>query len=386
MSRGRRLIRALKTVHLWIGLILGLHFVLIATTGAIYIFQPELSAFGKRHLKSTPGDVGPDRVVEAVRAQYPDWQPNGLEFPTANSPFYAAYLPPEDDSETVYFWTDVLIDPGTGNVVGEIDNAGWNIHGLLQIAIQLHIHLCAGETGRLFVDYSVAVFTVTLLIGTVLWWPGIRRFGHGFVMRLRRNRFVANYDWHRVTGILALPFLLVMAITGLLWGFPEVVRPVVFAVCGETPTPPFDAQRLQSSDPADANTNALPLSAFAERARSTLPDSRLLSIWVDADPRGTAHAYLKVGRTPYPEGTAQEVYFDKYTGDVLHVSDHRELSMAESLMETWSYPLHYGSFGGLPTKILYLLATLAVVGLYVTGVVMWWIKRKKRRLGHSVTR
>ncbi len=34
-------------------------------------------------------------------------------------------------------------------------------------------------------------------------------------------------------------------------------------------------------------------------------------------------------------------------------------------------PLHYGTFSGLPTRILYIFVGLAPTFLFVTGFVMW---------------
>lgn len=374
----RVLLRTLRKVHLGIGLVLGLHFCLIATTGALYTFEPELSALARQHFVVTAGNVGPDRATEAIQAKYPEWKNDGLRFPTADFPFYSAYLIGDKEPENTFFWTDVYVDPGSGRVLGEIDNGDWNLAGLLQVAVQLHIRLCAGEAGRQFVDFSILFFVLTLIVGAVLWWPGMRRFGHGFKLRLHRNAFVADYDWHRITGILATPLLLVMACTGLLWAFPEVVKPLVYWVCLESPPSPDAAAPLESAVPANA-VPVLPLSELQARAQKEFADSELTSIWIDPRPNGVAQAYLRNGTWPPPEGTTQMIVFDKYSGEVLRIEDSRTLSSAESLIEVWAHPLHYGSFGGLTTKILYALAALAVNGLYVSGVGMWWIKRRKKR-------
>jgi len=81
---------------------------------------------------------------------------------------------------------------------------------------------------------------------------------------------------------------------------------------------------------------------------------------------------------PAPGGYRQEVLLDKYSGKVLTVNDTNTMSPAGQFLEVWTHPLHYGSFGGIVTKVPYLLATLAVVGLYVTGILVWWTKHRKK--------
>lgn len=375
-------IRLLRKLHLFIGLFVGLHFCLIATTGAIFVFEPEIAAWSRRNLVSTPGDVGADRAAAEIRAAHPEWLGDGLSFPTEDSPFYRAYLGDAEDPESVFFWTDVLVDPGTGRIVAEIDNSGWNVAGLLQVSIQLHIRLCAGEVGRRIVDCSVTLFVVSLISGLVLWWPGFRKFFRTFQLRLRRNAFTINFDWHRLTGFLAAPLLLVMALTGLLWAFPSVVRPLIYLACFETPaeeSPPQEA----TSVPPSSDATPLSLEQIARRAQERFLDSRLSFVTIGAQPTGTARAFLEIGDFPSPGGVSQEIVFDKYSGEILQTSDQRDLEGAESFIEVWAHPLHYGWFGGLPVKVLYVLATLAVDGLFATGVAMWWIKSRKKRNAES---
>ncbi|MEH7464631.1 PepSY-associated TM helix domain-containing protein [Bacillus thuringiensis] len=55
--------------------------------------------------------------------------------------------------------------------------------------------------------------------------------------------------------------------------------------------------------------------------------------------------------------------------------------------QTWLKPLHTGMFGGVFTKVLYVIAGLTPSILMFTGTYMWLHKKKnKRKLKHfSVT-
>ncbi|MEH2423610.1 MAG: PepSY-associated TM helix domain-containing protein [Nostoc sp.] len=39
-------------------------------------------------------------------------------------------------------------------------------------------------------------------------------------------------------------------------------------------------------------------------------------------------------------------------------------------------PLHYGTFGGLPTRILYVFVGLTPLILFITGFVMWQYRKR----------
>ncbi|MHC5613436.1 MAG: PepSY domain-containing protein, partial [Nostoc sp.] len=42
-------------------------------------------------------------------------------------------------------------------------------------------------------------------------------------------------------------------------------------------------------------------------------------------------------------------------------------------------PLHYGTFGGLPTRILYVFVGVAPLVLFVSGFLMWWYPYRAKR-------
>lgn len=85
----------------------------------------------------------------------------------------------------------------------------------------LHSRLLADEPGEWLVLGSTIAFVVIALFSIVLWWPknmkGLKAhttlakiFGTGVSLKRR------NYDLHVVVGIFALPFLMILAMTGLM--------------------------------------------------------------------------------------------------------------------------------------------------------------------------
>ncbi|MEH2180741.1 PepSY-associated TM helix domain-containing protein [Nostoc sp.] len=60
---------------------------------------------------------------------------------------------------------------------------------------------------------------------------------------------------------------------------------------------------------------------------------------------------------------------------VLRVDNILEILLGDRILNSFT-PLHYGTFGGLPTPILYVFVGLAPLILFITGFVMWWYRRK----------
>jgi uncharacterized iron-regulated membrane protein len=73
------------------------------------------------------------------------------------------------------------------------------------------------------------------------------------------------------------------------------------------------------------------------------------------------------------------VYLDQYTGKVLRVRNSRSLSVGDAVMDAFN-PLHFGTFGGLPTRILYIFVGIAPTILFFTGFVMWRYRYRSKLL------
>lgn len=81
------------------------------------------------------------------------------------------------------------------------------------------------------------------------------------------------------------------------------------------------------------------------------------------------------------------VGLDRYSGKVLsvHKVESPTIGMRLLMMIT---ALHFGTFGGLPTRILYIFVGLTLAVLFVTGLVLWqrrrWAEaRKKEAMWHQ---
>jgi uncharacterized iron-regulated membrane protein len=71
---------------------------------------------------------------------------------------------------------------------------------------------------------------------------------------------------------------------------------------------------------------------------------------------------------------------DQYSGKLLAGIRKNEIPHAAQLY-LLAYPIHIGSFCGLPTKILAAITSLGLVAMSVTGIWMWWQRRPRGKTG-----
>jgi uncharacterized iron-regulated membrane protein len=257
--------------------------------------------------------------------------------------------------------------------------------GFNGLMFDLHVYLLSGEIGltdeigiKIVGAVGIALFII-LLTGVYLWWPGLRRWASGFKVRFRRERYVRNNDYHKVVGIVAVPVLALIALTGVAFGFHETSKSVWYAVTFTEPPPEFPEEPPEAEP---TGTPPLTLDELADRA-AAVTDATPTRIHPPKGETGTVQVALSTSYDPQAgydgvDGNVN-VWVNPYTGEVALERDPREMPLAAKIFENWLFPLHVGSFGRTPVHVLYALVGLAPLVLAITGLTMWLLKRASRR-------
>ncbi|MEH2332378.1 PepSY-associated TM helix domain-containing protein [Nostoc sp.] len=170
-----------------------------------------------------------------------------------------------------------------------------------------------------------------------------------------------NFDLHKVSGITAAIFLVFTFFTGFAWNL-GYVDPLIRTITFSPSLPELASQPIAGQSPR-------PLSQQIKTAQLALPDGALRSIDLTTDPKAPLRLRMKLPQEREEYGKSN-VYLDQYKGQVLRVDNSLKASLGDKILNSFE-PLHYGTFGGLPTRILYVLVGLAPLILFITGFVMW---------------
>jgi len=359
---------ALLWLHRWASLALGVLFFLLSVTGAALVYKHEIDrALNPALFRVTPGDVGAGAVEAAVRRAFPGERLVFLTPPAELHGVWRARIG-EDTRE-------VFVDPGTGRVLGSrlFDEAFAN---QLQ---SFHINLLAGEVGRAVVGVSGIAMLAVTLTGLYLWWPGLRQWASAFRLRLRRGAYLVHYDVHNLLGVLTLPLVAVLALTGALLIFYDVGERLTYALLpGSREASPREVEYRLA--PLAAPAPPLPADALLARGAAALPGGRAYTLYRSDSDERPSYVAVRRGRWDVrPNLGTSRVFLDHRTGAVVGVFDLARASVADRVNPTWVMALHFGNFGGRPLQLVYFVAGgLVPVALLVTGVAQWWIKRDRR--------
>ncbi|MDH5831546.1 PepSY-associated TM helix domain-containing protein [Luteimonas sp. M1R5S18] len=346
-SPGRRL---WFDLHSWVGLKLCLFMGFVCLTGTLAVFAHEIDWLLHEEVRVTPG---PERaswgtMVAAAQSAHPDWTLEGLSAPHA-SRFAAMAQMRLPDGSRRFVW----VDPYRGVVTG--DTHWFTAHRFLR---NTHRHL------MIPVKYGVplvAALSLPLLVTLVSSLYIYKRWWRGFFSWPRADRPRRLWgDLHRLLGVWSLWFIALIALTGG-WYLVE-------SLGGKAPVPARIA--LPEGDgPAAADPQAIDRAVDALRARwpalevrGAQPTEGGQGLLLD----GQAEAWLVRDR-------ANAAGFDLRTGTLIDQRDGREMGVHQRIAEM-ADPLHFGSFGGWPVRLLWFLFGAAMTALSFTGVYLYGLR------------
>jgi uncharacterized iron-regulated membrane protein len=375
-NAGLRRSGAWALLHRWLGLGLGLWFVLVGLSGALLVWRDELDAALNPQWFHAPGrgaalpleDLlarlrGEEGLGWVERIRLPREAGQALRLQVRAGP-----------ARVEVGRIEVFVDPTSGAVLGtrSLERLGLNrAHGLRTL-YELHRNVLLGEPGSNFVGSAGLLLLASATSGIVLAWPRTReRLRRLLAVGWRANTARLALDLHRSTGVLIGALLLLSTLTGatLVWLNP--VRAAVSLVSRVEPIPvlPFRTQRLDDE--------ALPLDELKRRVQAAFAPQQVAEIRLPE--RGGSGVMFQLRAADHVHRSGDTiVWAHPISGDLVAERSTRTRSGGEALMH-WLLPLHVGSAFGGTGLVLMAAAGSAPLLLLGSGGWLWWVKRRKRR-------
>lgn len=376
----------MEWLHLWVGLVSSVPVFIVCLTGCLWVFRDEVTAITQAEL-----------TVEAEQLPYlppSHFREGGLSLLaeqhhrtfTIDKVTYLARNKAvvvtcfgEDDDEPAF----VAFNPYSGALI-----AHWQGYTATErffaFIIYGHRYLwLPPNIGKLVVGWSCILFLVVLVSGLVWWYP--RKWNKSTRQKSFRVKWRARWkrltiDLHNVLGFYALSLLIVLTATGLVYSFlwfekgyfslltagerlPDKAYPMRAAI-GQPVAPDADDELWHRSAVYAGSTQTIillyPIAASDTYAFIVNPSTttRHRQYYRFFDP-----VSLKELTYSHPSGTP----FGNLSG------------RGERFFKR-NYDIHVGAIGGLPTKIVAFLASLVGASLPITGFLVWYNRkwRKKR--------
>lgn len=365
--------KAIGKIHLWLGLSSGLLVFIIAITGCIYAFQEEIQNLTQpyRFVEHQDKPVLPPSTLKTIAEK-------ALPGKHIHAVLYAK---PGNAAQVIFYNLEpeyyylIYLNPFTGEIL-EVKDAS---SGFFPFILDGHFYLwLPREIGQPIVATATLVFLAMMISGLILWWPKNKkatkpRFSIKWNARWRRK----NYDLHNVLGFYATWIAIILAVTGLVWGF-EWFAEGYYKMAGGDKSLLYVEPKSDSTLTAQSDIPSI--DRLYTKMRAENPTAEVLEVHIPA----TASSAIEVSINPDDQTYWQTDYryFDQYSLKELSV-DHiygksANASVADNLMRM-NYDIHTGAIIGLPGKILAFFAGLIVASLPITGFYIWWGRKQKKK-------
>lgn len=350
--------------HRWAGLILGVVLSILGVTGTILVFDAEIdAALNPSLMKVTPaGDIKPfDDIVKAAAAAYPGTTPRYFErrSDAVDEAFKVVLRSPSGEE------VQTFVDPYTLAVLGERS-------GLSGVALarQIHGYLLMGDFGRNLVGALSIVFIFFFIAGLVLWWPSKGGFGRALSVKWTSEPPRLMRELHNVVGAPLFVFLMAATVT---------VPPIVWKFTSPANAPAAGGPPGGRGGEQAAPVNRTPISwqQAADVAAAQVPGQYV------------GFTLLNEGARPlymvrfWPKGqvaTVSEmtnVFIEPYSGRFLRAQGPAEFTALSLVQADFAANIHSGFVAGMPGRIIMALAGIAFPVLFVTGLALCMLKRRR---------
>lgn len=365
----------ISKLHLWLGLISGLLVFIIAITGCLYAFQEEIQNLTQpyRHVSVENRAYLPPSYLQAVaQKELPQKLLHSIKYNERDKAAEAIFFHFED-----YYYYTIYLNPYNGAILKVNDNYS----GFFRFVLNGHFYLWLPPAiGQPVAASATLIFVILLLSGIILWIPkNIKLIKQSLLFKWKKETSVKRkyYDLHKILGFYAGFFALIIACTGLVWGFQWFAKTLHTTAGGE--------KSLEYSAPlSDYSKSSLAIKTKApvDSVYSIMLQQYPMAKSIEVHPPETDSAVIAANANT-EAGTYWKTdyrYFDQYTFkeyNVNHIYGRIKDANAADKLLRMNYDIHTGAIGGLAGKILAFCISLMVASLPVTGFLIWWGRRKK---------
>jgi uncharacterized iron-regulated membrane protein len=352
--------RFLFHLHSVTGLIAGLCLIVIGLSGSILVFREEIDSLmmPKRVLAAADASsprLGLDVLIVRVEEQLDSYEPVGWRpsrSPARNDQIFVA---PHAGGDPKTLW----VDPATGTISESPVNSSETVTGWL---LELHYTLLGGHVGVLIAGVFAALLCLLGISGVWIY----RNFWRSlFLLRWKLSGRIFFSDLHKMVGISSVAFNLILGFTGAYWNLTHV-----FGHFLQGPEP--EASKIDGRIRAES----LSLEGLLQQARAKIPGFEWTYLSLPANVDEPIVFYGRLENQHALRGEfGSSVTFNSQTGDLENLTNIQSVGLWNQITDSFE-PLHFGTFGALPIKILWCLGGLAPGVLAITGYILWW-KRKR---------
>ncbi|SMF73776.1 Uncharacterized iron-regulated membrane protein [Allosphingosinicella indica] len=328
----------------------------VMLTGTLATFSVEMDWLARPAMRVMPQDAplaSWGTLVEAARAAPAREGLKGAKVGTIYAPQHSwfsveAIAATDDGRYRIY------LDPYSGEARG---TGAWT--SFQRFFREMHRHLLMPAKWGIPLVCSLSLLLLASLVTGLV---SYKKFWRGFLRKPRGgNARRLNGDMHRLAGLWSLWFVALIGLTGF-WYLVE-------SLGGDAPY--AKAPNLADTTPA-IMLDAARIDRLAATAQATYPALRILEMRLP-DKAGKPIGFFGQADAMLVRDRVNGVWLDPANGRVIEVLRGESLTAHQRISEM-ADPLHFGTFGGMATKIIWFVFGVFLTGLCVTGAAIYSLR------------
>jgi len=394
--------RVFVWIHRYVGLAMALFLIIEGLTGSLLAFRGDLTALLNPSLiaaRPSPDAQKIDLAELAERAEALMPNATAAYFFRLRDDQAMVRMAPRNDPATGKPYPEdpgvIALDPWTGRELGRFPYSGYTqgfVANIMPFVNDLHTSLAMGGVGGWILAIVAILWTIDCFAGFYLTLP-VRlekfwaRWKPAWLVKWRGGFYRVNFDLHRAGGLWPWAMLFVFAWSSVClvdnFGVYEKVMAALFD------TRPIMEQLASVGAPREGvGPMKLDWRAAQARGKELVAEKAAAGGFRLLEPRGLtslgyARTYNYIVETDrsFPTDKELVVFFDGDDGSFLDVMSTSTGHLGETLTN-WLRALHMARdpIDYLPYRIFVCILGLVVAMLSITGVYVWWKKRRARQL------
>ncbi|MBO7190257.1 MAG: PepSY domain-containing protein [Alistipes sp.] len=360
-----------KKAHLWFSLPLGIVITITCFSGAMLIFEKEITQIVQHDYYYTKSVDSKPLPIDELLANVEPLLGEGRRITGVTI---------SDDPERSYKvninipkHAVIFVDQYTGEVLGEPGRLEF-----FKVMFRLHRWLMDSKPedgaiywGKVIVGISTLLMVIIILTGVVLWWPkGIKGLKNRSKIEIRKGWSRFWYDLHVVGGVYATLLLLAMALTGLTWSFKWYGNGFYSLFGVETKSANISNNAPKGNTRTTTSERYIHWQSAVDKVKDESDTYTEVTV---------SDGSVSVKQAGWGNQRASDKYtFDNQSGEITAITLYAD-SDYNRKVRGWVYTIHVGNWGGYLSRVMWFLAAMLGATLPLTGYYIWIRRMLKKR-------
>ncbi len=350
-------------IHGWASLPIWIVFCLVCLTGTIAVFSHELTWLTNPAARAdNPDNLAEKSMPELIAIVEQAYPTAKVTTAMAFEPYLvrAIIFTDSDKPQAIAY-----VNQFTGQIQ-EVNN------GITFINFMRSLHawlLFPWQHSYSVGYYLVCSMAIAMLIALISGLIIYKKFWRAYLkpqVRFDKRKKIILGDLHRTAGAWSIWFLLLMSVTGLWY----LVQAVLWHTDVEIdPNPPAIKEIPAATIDGSVPQRNYSLADALRITKQQFPDFKSTYVMPPEHARDSYKFYGE-GNFIFYDQYSYGVAVDPWSGEIIHTRSPQNMNALQTLSHI-ANPLHYGTIGGIWTKVIWFIFGVLLTCMSITGFWMW---------------